>query len=139
MIATKDVIAYIQNRPEQGSKPITALKKMQRYGYHLPDHLPDRFLEQLRKAYDAAFEKYPEVLTIEQISRVIGYAYDTIFKWTVTRNLKSITAHNKRMIPKEWLFEFLLSPAFLTKSVPSDWQIVIVHRALVEYKKEEEI
>ena len=64
-------------------------------------------------------------------------AYDTIYKWCASGKLKSIQVSNKRLIPKEWLFEFMLSKEFLFKPMPSDWQIVTVHRALLNYKKEE--
>ena len=87
--------------------------------------------------YETAFERLPDVLEIEQISRVICYAYDTIYKWCASGKLKSIQVCNKRLIPKEWLFEFMLSKEFLFKPMPSDWQIVTVHRALLNYEHSE--
>lgn len=137
VIDTRDVIAYLESRPAQGTKSITAMGKLHRYGYHLPDDLSPKLLIYLRAAYEAAFERMPDVMEIEQIGRVICYAYDTIYKWCASGKLKSIQVSNKHLIPKEWLFEFMLSKEFLFKPMPSDWQIVTVHRALLNYKKEE--
>ena len=83
--------------------------------------VPLAVADQLRALYDETLEPFPDVMDPRQISDAIGYAGTTIIKWCGEGKIRSFTLRNVRTVPKPWLIDFLLSPAFLNQPTVSLW------------------
>lgn len=121
MIATADVIAYLESLPRiRRKRGGTATMPRQARGVTLTQVPPD-LAEQLRALYDELLEPFPDVMDPRQISDAIGYADTTIIKWCGEGKIRCFTIRNVSMVPKPWLIDFLLTPAFLNQPTVSLW------------------
>ena len=121
MIATLDVIAYLESLPRiRRKRGGAATMPRQARGVTLPQ-VPPTLADQLRALYDETLEPFPDVMDPRQISDAIGYADTTIIKWCGEGKIRSFILRNVCMVPKPWLIDFLLSPAFLSQPAVSLW------------------
>ena len=121
VIATVDVIAYLESLPRIRRKRGGAATMPQQSRNPALTRVPPALADQLRALYDETLEPFPDVMDPRQISDAIGYADTTIIKWCGEGKVRSFTLRNVRMIPKPWLIDFLLSPAFLNQPAVSLW------------------
>lgn len=116
-IAKADVAEYLRRReqePEYYAAPSGWYK-------NYPDHRPPArsFVQSInyeivsrlliRRYFEEQLERYPDVLSVAQISQAIGYSAKTISRWCSAGRLKSIIQQPKFMVPKVWLLDFLAS------------------------------
>ena len=121
MIATADVIAYLESLPRiRRKRGGAATLPRQTRSVTLKDVPPD-LAEQLRALYDELLEPFPDVMAPRQISDAIGYADTTVIKWCGEGKIRCFTIRNVSMVPKPWLIDFLLSPTFLNQPTVSLW------------------
>ena len=121
VIATLDVIAYLESLPRIRRKRGGAATMPQQSRNPALTRVPPALADQLRALYDETLEPFPDVMDPRQISDAIGYADTTIIKWCGEGKVRSFTLRNVRMVPKPWLIDFLLSPAFLNQPAVSLW------------------
>ena len=129
VIATEDVIAYLESRPPL--KPKTpGGRKWRGHRATLKTALsvvPPELIKKLRPVYNKTLEAFSDVLDPVQISKAIGYSDETIKKWCADGEIRNFRINKVYMVPKVWLIDFLLSPGFLNKMVVSQW-----HRKMVQ-------
>ena len=123
-IKTEDVIQYMRNREDdpQLYRPPD--------GYYLKDGrmkklqscnkpLNGEEVAHVRQYYDEHLAEYPEVMTVEQITRFTGYCHTSVGHWCEKKKLKCFYIRKKYYIPKPYLIDFLLSDYFMKIAVKS--------------------
>ena len=121
VIATVDVIAYLESLPRIRRKRGGAATMPRQTRSVMLTQVPPALADQLRVLYDETLEPFPDVMDPRQISDAIGYADTTIIKWCGEGKIRSFILRNVSMVPKPWLIDFLLSPAFLNQPTVSLW------------------
>ncbi|MBQ9265231.1 MAG: hypothetical protein IJ189_13625 [Clostridia bacterium] len=121
VIATVDVIAYLDSLPRIRRKRGGAATMPKQARNPALTNVPPDLSDLLRALYDETLEPFPDVMDSRQISDAIGYADTTIIKWCSEGKIRSFIIQKARRIPKPWLIDFLLSPAFLNQSAVSLW------------------
>lgn len=75
-----------------------------------------------------------EMLLTSDISRLTGYATQTVQQWMKKGNLRSVRARNKLMTTKEWLIDFYCDEAYKIIRM-SDKHIELMNRFYERNKK----
>ena len=136
-IATADMIAYLQDRekhpgrygcPNGRAVKNRNLKKKKNHAVNRPSarQLMAVTTNDYQKACQHALCDLPDVMTIQQVKKVIGYSEKTIYIWCKKRRLFSIRIRCHSLVPKVSLYEFMVSKGFQSiknKSV-SHWGIL---------------
>ena len=118
-IETNAVVHYLEDRelrPELYRPPEGFYKKKPS---ELDRALTEDDLRIMRKFYEAALKRYPDVLTTKQISEFTGYGESSVVRWCNKQQLKSFYIKRRLFIPKEYLIDFLVSWHFIGISVKS--------------------
>ena len=71
--------------------------------------------------YLKKLSKYPDDLSVNQLSSLTGYSTTTLLKWINKGALKHLDMGNRYLVPKEWLLEFLSGPEFMKARIPSKY------------------
>jgi len=71
--------------------------------------------------YLKMLSKYPDVLSVNQLSSLTGYSTTTILKWISKGSIKYLDMGNRYLVPKEWLLDFLSGPDFMKARIPSKY------------------
>jgi excisionase family DNA binding protein len=80
--------------------------------------------ENIRKIsahYLKKLSKYPDVLSVNQLSSLTGYSTTTLLKWINRGAIKHLDMGNRYLVPKEWLLEFLSGPELMKARIPSKY------------------
>lgn len=123
-IKKEDVRAYLEERavyPELYSAPRGW------YGGHyvakLSKELPDNVLRQMHGYYAKLLSKYKDVVTIQDVVALTGYAKTTVNNWCNRGQLKSFRKGQLFYIPKIFLIGFFCSLTFRSITRKSLWHI----------------
>ena len=60
------------------------------------------FYERLSKLWS----DLPDVLTEQNVARLLGYTANTVGRWISKRRLRTVTAHGETFVAKQWLIDF---------------------------------
>ncbi len=123
-IKKEDVRAYLEERavyPELYSAPRGW------YGGHyvakLSKELPEDVLRQMHNYYAKLLGKYKDVVTVQEIVTLTGYAKTTVNNWCNRGELKSFRKGQLFYIPKIFLIDFFCSLTFRSIARKSLWHI----------------
>lgn len=123
-IKKEDVRAYLEERaiyPELYSAPRGW------YGGHyvakLSKELPEDVLQQMHDYYAKLLSKYKDVVTVQDVVVLTGYAKTTINNWCNRGELKSFRKGQLFYIPKIFLIYFFCSLTFRSITRKSLWHI----------------
>ena len=123
-IKKEDVRAYLEERavyPELYSAPRGW------YGGHyvakLSKELPEDVLQQMHDYYAKLLSKYKDVVTVQDVVALTGYAKTTINNWCNRGELKSFRKGQLFYIPKIFLIDFFCSLTFRSITRKSLWHI----------------
>lgn len=68
-----------------------------------------------RKYYVALFERYPEVVTLDQFKEMLGGIADSTARKLIRENkVKHYYIRCTYLIPKEWVIEYVLSKHYVS-------------------------
>lgn len=83
-------------------------------------------ITQIRAYILRQMEKRNDVLSLTEISKVIGYSTKTIYDWYTKHEIAGFLIKNKVRIPKEYLIDFLMSErAFqIAKKTPKHIRLI---------------
>nr|WP_308624637.1 helix-turn-helix domain-containing protein [uncultured Eisenbergiella sp.] len=126
-IKLEDVIAYLEKRDEIGSMiPPGAVSSR----YKRPNTQRKSFAalvvpgreKTLAEYFAHIYAEYPDVLTAADIAEMTGFSKETIFRVIRAGLLKTLDIQGVRryLIPKQYLMEYLQSPAFIESKSCSD-------------------
>jgi len=122
-IKLEDVIEYLEARekdPRRYAAPSGWYKI-----YHNPDDnalvMTSENIRKISAHYLKQLSKYPDVLSVNQLSSLTGYSTTTILKWINKGAIKYLNMGNRYLVPKEWLLEFLAGPEFMKARIPSKY------------------
>ena len=136
-IATADMVAYLRDRekhPERYFYP-----NQRDNGEHEPKRKHRRIKDrpskyQLQALTDSdyaqacleAVENCPDVMTIEQARRIIGYSYKSYLSWIQDKKLICVNIRGQHLVPRLALYEFMLSSHFRSIPTKSDrhWELL---------------
>lgn len=121
VIATVDVITWMEGLPRIRRKRGGSATMPRQIRNPAFANVPTALADALRALYAEALEPYPDVMDPRQISNAIGYAVTTIIKWCREGRIRCFTIRNVLMVPKPWLIDYLLTPAFLNQPTISFW------------------
>ena len=123
-IKKEDVRAYLEERavyPELYSAPRGW------YGGHyvakLSKELPEDVLRQMHDYYAKLLSKYKDVVTVQEVVALTGYAKTTVNNWCNRGQLKSFRKGQLFYIPKIFLIDFFCSLTFRSITRKSLWHI----------------
>lgn len=109
-IKMTDVIAYLENReraPALYSPANYPLFKQYSSGMRLA--VDEKEYKQLREYLATTLVDYPDAMLLEDVARYTGYHSGSICTWMNNGKLKYIPYGSSKVIPKEYLLDFLAS------------------------------
>ena len=59
------------------------------------------------EAYSTIFKDYPDVVSVKQVSKMIGVGEKTCYRLIQSKKLKCIQVGRKCIVPKIFVFEYL--------------------------------
>ena len=136
-IATADMVAYLRDREKHPERYFYPSQRGN--GEHEPNRKHRRMKDrpskfQLQALTDSdysqacldAVENCPDVMTIEQARRIIGYSYKSYIAWIRDKKLICVNIRGQHLVPKIALYEFMLSSHFRSIPTKSDryWELL---------------
>ena len=136
-IKKADVQAYLHKRgvyPERYAAPAGWYGCRESLG--LPKKLSPELSFKMRAYYEALLCDYPDVMTVQQIVKLTGYAKTTINDWCCQGRIRSFTKNRTHYIPKAFLSDFFCSEGFRNISRKTKWHIHTIREFQSLLKKE---
>lgn len=111
LIARKDVEAYLSARNQNPSEfASTVQHNIQTYGDY-KEFSPENAIK-LRRIAASEWMDCPDVLRTSDISALLGYRTETIYRWRKNLGLKGYIISGKLYFPKTFLLDFIAGPEF---------------------------
>ena len=87
-----------------------AFKYRREHGYRNDDD----YILYLRRFYVRRLKKYPDVLAVADVAEITGFAAQSVLRWIGKGYVKAFAKGRGQgfRVPKESLFDFLVSPAY---------------------------
>jgi len=85
-----------------------AFKYNREYGYRQDDE----YISYLRRFYIKRLKRFPDVLTVKDISEITGFVKQSVQRWIGRSYLKAFVKQRSFHVPKESLIDFLVSPTY---------------------------
>lgn len=82
----------------------------------------EQFRPKLREYYEQRFRKYPDALTVSDVTEMTGYTKNAVNRWIQKGHLKAYLISRNNLIPKAWLLEFLCSEYYIRATAPTTTQ-----------------
>ena len=122
-IKLEDVIEYLETREKDPGRYAAPSGWYKNYGK--PDEkdllMTPANIRKISAHYLKKLTKYPDVLSVNQLSSLTGYSTTTLLKWINKGAIKHLDMGNRYLVPKEWLLEFLSGPEFMKARIPSKY------------------
>ena len=67
----------------------------------------EKFMTMLKKKWAG----FPEALTVSDVTKLVGYCQTTISNWVLNEKILGVRYHNRYLIPKECLIEYIATKA----------------------------
>lgn len=83
----------------------------------------------MRKLAQSDWADSPDVLSISDVSNLLGYRKETICRWRKTLGLKGFKISGRHYIPKNYLLDFIGSPEFHRVQPKSVKHVDLLRRA----------
>jgi len=104
LIAVKDVEQYLRERESNPEK----------YGHRFRTYgeagvYDQNAAERLKATAQQLWESEKDILSAPDVSRLLGYARQTVYKWADRYGLKCIRANGRFYVPKSVLIDFIAS------------------------------
>jgi len=96
-----------------------AFKYRREYGYRQDDE----YIFYLRRFYGKRLKKFPDVLTVSDVSEITGFVKQSVQRWIGRSYLKAFIKKRGLYVPKEYLMDFLVSPKYNSIQKKSENQI----------------
>ena len=120
-IQTADVIQYLEDReinpglyrPPAGYYKGNSGNIESRRKNELLFPLTKENLLTMRRFYKETLRKQSDVLTVNQVSAIIGYSVSSVERWCSRQQLLCFNINQKYMVPKEYLIDFLVGKRFI--------------------------
>ena len=127
LIAREDVERYLDERvktPEKYGHAFRTYGAVGKYNRSAAGRMKDIAREQ--------WESEPDILDVPTIARLTGYRTETIYRWHIRFELRSIRVNNKLFIPKTVLIQFIGSRVFHEIEHKSKQHYELIRRAYCE-------
>lgn len=131
VIATEDVISYLERRPYENKRQDHS-KRLEFAPKLHAEVIPRKLRGLLIPVIEDTLAPYPDVMTLSQVSEAIGYSDKSLVKWCRQRRIRSFIIKSY-MIPKPWLIEFMLTIDFLNMRSVSWWHRQTIHPVINAY------
>jgi len=111
LIAWDDAKEYLRRRSDN---PIQFISGNQRNIYVYDDfkEFNQETAIKLRRIAEVAWIDQPDVLQVRDISDLLGYRAETIYRWRKNLGLNGCIISGKLCIPKIFLLDFIATPEF---------------------------
>lgn len=96
-------------------------------------HVPPKILEDMAAFYTDKLQRYPDVLSVKQVTKFIGYESSTVVRWCKLNYLKAYSLE-KLYIPKTYFIEFLNSVYFRSINQKCKTHISLIYE-FIEWRK----
>ena len=87
---------------------VLIFKYKREYGYRQDDY----YISYLRRFYIKRLKRFPDVLTVTDISEITGFVRQSVQRWIGRAYLKAFVKRRSFCVPKESLIDFLVSPTY---------------------------
>lgn len=115
-IAKADVDEFLSNREKYlGKLPVgarTSRKRKSRKIYYAQYDFTDEDVALVKDFFTGRFGSYPDMLTVKQITKMLGLSDETIIRKIKKGSFKTIRLGEKFMVSKKSLIEFATSKDF---------------------------
>lgn len=134
-IQTKDVITYLEERitdPKKYMAPAGYYRsfvksKCKRENIYSSLVLTEEDREKLKEFFGAKIQSMPEVLSIQNISSLTGYANTSVTNWCRKKYLKSFFIKKRYLVPRSYLLEFMVRDYFMRIRRKSDRHMKLIY------------
>lgn len=133
VIATEDVISYLERRPYEYQRQDHSKQHESAPKLHA-EVIPRELRDLLLPVIEEAFAPYPDVMTLSQVSEAIGYSDKSLVKWCRQGRIRNFIIKSY-MIPKPWLIDFILSLDFINMRNVSSWHRKMIYPIIAAYLK----
>lgn len=128
LIAREDVDAFKRDRERNPSKyALKSSHNVHTYG-GFREYQRSMALK-MRKLAQEEWADLPDVLSIYDVSELLGYRKETICRWRKALGLKGFKISGIHYIPKQYLLDFIESPEFYHVKPKSSKHIDLLRRA----------
>lgn len=127
IIAREDVEKYLEERE----------KFPEKYGYVYRTYGETcgycrKCASKMRKLAKEIWKNEPDLLDVQEVSKLIGYRKETIYRWQIRYGIRGVVANGKLFIPKKILLDFIASVKFHAIERKSEFHYELVRRAYYE-------
>jgi len=129
LIARSDVEKYLQVRSENPPS-LTSGRAKSIYTYGVLAEYNQETAARLRRIATYDWRYQPDILLVSDISSLLGYRKETIYRWRKKLGLKSCIISSKLYIPKQYLLDFIESPEFYHIQKKTIQHINLLRRAI---------
>ncbi|MBO4951221.1 MAG: helix-turn-helix domain-containing protein [Clostridia bacterium] len=70
-------------------------------------------ISKVKEYYCEKLQKYPDVITSEDVQAITGYVKETVRRWIQSRKLVAIVYKSKYVITKNDFLDFVTSPSYV--------------------------
>lgn len=102
-------------------------KNIQTYGVF--DQYQRKTASSLKHILHTDWNHLPDLLRVWEVSGLLGYRSETIYRWRKKGWIQSLTVTGKLYIPKKSLIEFVAGPQFCQVQPKSQKHIQLIRRA----------
>lgn len=85
------------------------------------ENLPEETVIAMKVYFTRKLAKVPDVLTVREVSELIGYSRNQINRWCSSGKLKCFIRQHSHYIPKAFLIAFFCSATFRSIKNKSEW------------------
>jgi hypothetical protein len=113
-IAKADVITFLELREQEPERFIAPKGWYQASRLNLVKqraHSPDE-ADAIRVQFGKLMNFYPDVMTIDDVSKFTGYGLSSVAMWCNKNRLRYFDMGSRYMIPKPYLLDFIMGPYF---------------------------
>lgn len=133
-IRIADVIEYLTRLEDSPESLLTPLGIFSSGIKYRPKHRivepidSEKFMKMLKKKWSS----FPDVLTVGDVIKLTGYCQTTISKWISKKKLFGLWYHNRYLIPKDRLIEYMTTKAHRIRQ-KSNQHMGLIHQYYMEY------
>ena len=92
--------------------PISEIQRLESIWYY-QNKLREEEISKVKEYYCEKLQKYPDVITSEDVQTITGYVKETVRRWIQSGKLVATVYKSKYIITKSDFLDFVISPSYV--------------------------
>ena len=92
--------------------PISEIERIESVRCYL-NKLREEEIRKVKEYYSEKLQKYPDVITSEDVQAITGYVKETVHRWIQSGKLVAAVYKSKYIITKNDFLDFVISPSYV--------------------------